>query len=455
MPIAEIRHDTASLARFVETLSTFCRSCGAAPSYIQGSSELFAYLEKLADCTLGFLQTFPDSPEFQTSDYEVQRQKLRSVRDGWSSIHLRLKAASDADTLHVPATLFDALRDRLHELLKYEKTELAVFHIERVNFLHLGSDSLRKTANDVANLVGCTHFPPTLSLIGIPYSQSDALFVNCIVAHELGHFIYSAEPGLDDFVKTTTAAALRKVFSNEAERVSSDDSEKYTDLVELWWEELFCDLIAVRLVGPAFTHAFIEIRDVVNYIDHRGVFGMDRGRLALDFGRTHPSHMFRIKQQGTLLAKLGWWKEIKNGKSHYITLIDNAMQLKDDIFSATEFEFGSYFVKAFLSMVDELHSKVEEAIGELSTGVDDFKKYRQRVTDSLLNCTVPTTFEADGKRHPSMVVIINAAYDVYLNSLDKLLNRIDKQNPSVIQDRAYWSRQLEAWANKAIEDLRV
>jgi hypothetical protein len=90
------------------------------------------------------------------------------------------------------------------------------------------------------------------------------------------------------------------------------------------------------------------------------VCSTDRGRMALDFGRTHPSHMFRIKQQGTLLEKLGWWKEIKNGKSHYITLIDNAMQLKDDVFSTAEFDFGNYILKAFLSMVEELHSKVEE-----------------------------------------------------------------------------------------------
>ena len=455
MPTAEIRHDSASLARFVETLSTFCRSRSGAPSYIKGSSELFVYLEKLAKRTQDYLQGFPDSPEFQTSDYEIQRQKLRSIRDGWSDIHLRLKAASDADTLHVPAALFDALRDRLHELPKYETTEFAVFHIDRVNFLHLGSDSLGKTANDIARLVDCDPFPPTLSLIGIPYSQSDALFANCIVAHELGHFIHSAESGLNDFVKNAATAALKEAFSNEADTIKTKDSEKLTNLVELWWEELFCDLIAVRLIGPAFTHAFIEIRDLVNYIDHRGVFGKLNGTVALDFGRTHPSHMFRIKQQGKLLEKLGWWKEIKNGKSHYITLINNAIQLDDKDFSATEFQFGKHALKAFLSIVEGLHEKVDAALGTLSTGVDEFKLHRERVTDSLLNCSVPTTSEIDGKRHPSMVVIINAAYDVYLNSLDQLLNRIDKQKPSKIQDRVFWSRQLEAWASKAIEDLKV
>jgi dCTP deaminase len=60
-------------------------------------------------------------------------------------------------------------------------------------------------ANHIAAEVGGTQYPAGLGHIQIPYSQADGLFLNTILAHEMGHFIYQEYASHDVEVAIDTA----------------------------------------------------------------------------------------------------------------------------------------------------------------------------------------------------------------------------------------------------------
>jgi hypothetical protein len=459
MGLDELRHDATSLARFVESISAFCSHRSGTPAYSEGSRALFDHFKKLSDSTLEYLAKFPSSEEFRGDDpfeFQAQREALLTLRSAWSRVHLRLKAVADADTLHVPVTLLDWLQSRFRTLHGFEASMFAVFHTERVNFLHLGSSDIPATSTEIADIVERPdeHFPETLSLIGIPYSQSDTLFFNCIIPHEIGHFLFASSKIADE-LKQAAGLELNAAVHASGTRVDASDRQELLNLVEFWAEELFCDLAAIWLIGPSFSYASIEVRDLVNAIDHRGVFSMLAGKVMLEFGAQHPAHLYRIKQHVRLLDQLGWWALIKSQKSHYIHLMAAADQIKEEQFTTANIKGGSVALAAFFAITPKIFAAITRLFDGVDSGSGNYAVYGRYISESLLHGIVPSTLNIKRKRvHPLPISIITAAYDTYLNTMDKLIRGISGQKVESLLDRMYWSRRLEQWATKAVEDVQ-
>ena len=85
-----------------------------------------------------------------------------------------------------------------------------------------------------------------LGFLGLPFSQSRTLFNNCLLYHEAGHFIAEETTVFFTVIRNYVDGELEPYFR---------DHEEYTslagDIILVWMEELFADLVAVKLLGPA------------------------------------------------------------------------------------------------------------------------------------------------------------------------------------------------------------
>src|SRR5215472_6261323 len=68
--------------------------------------------------------------------------------------------------------------------------------------------------------------------------------------------------------------------------------------VEYWTQEIFCDLFAIRLVGPAFSFAILEILGMLG-------FSMEK---IVTFDLTHPAPAFRFAEHVRMLREDSWWQ---------------------------------------------------------------------------------------------------------------------------------------------------
>jgi len=152
-----------------------------------------------------------------------------------------------------------------------------------------------KTAADIQGVVrGAPGFPSNLAVVSLPYSQVDSLNINCLLMHELGHAVYQANPLLAKAMHDIVVPVLEQATSN------SHEVSWVLDRLGAWTEELFCDLFAVRLVGPAYTLACVD--------QFRLLEDSQLPPSATEFSMDHPADAFRLFHQTQALRKSGWFE---------------------------------------------------------------------------------------------------------------------------------------------------
>jgi hypothetical protein len=454
--VDDARHDTASLHRFVSSIYKNCDPREGGKSYLPSSDEFFKYIRALGNRTLEFLETFSASITASPS-YNFHRQKLWTLRTSWFELHQYIKPAADAHTLSLPGPLIEGLLARFHELADFADTSFAVFHIDELNYLQVIASGIRGIAADMAAIIpNAPTFPEKLGLIGIPYSQSSSVFLNCLIPHEMGHFAYG-EKSIAAALATGISASLNKAFAG----ISLDvQTRKWlTDVLQSWSEEIFCDLFAIWLIGPCYSYAFVEIVDLPNILTPTAGLNVSGAGSSLAFSPMHPGFLFRVKQHVELLKKLGWWSEIDVSKSHYYKVLELSETLPDSSFT---FPRGATFAAPALRAFFEVTPLVDQQVRAIMTGIDtgltEYRKFRPVVQEYFRNGVVPSTILNPGDSttaFPSPVTVLNSAYTLYLESLDWLISGIQGQDCKLIEHRQKWTEKLEMWTMKAIEDHKL
>ncbi len=402
---------------------------------------------------------FPSKLPTDLSRYPSFRQELKTLRYAWFEIHRRIKPIAEADTLHLPTPLVSGLERRLRSVLRFQKTRFAVLHTERLNYLQVVASGIRDTTSRISTLVGSTSLPPQdLGLIGIPYSQAESVFMNCLIAHEVGHFVFG-ELQLLNSLSQPISDALVAAFASVLTQLTPEDRLRVPTVVAGWAEELFCDLFAVRLVGPCYTFAFAEIFDLTNNFNLNGTINPVAAAPAMEFSDSHPADLYRVQKQVSSLTRLKWWDEVKDSKSLYKDLLEHCKTLNPSQFLfPAQVQFQAYFIRAIDRVSTDVETAVESSLTGLETGVKEFALLRKTVQEYFHHGIVPSTIHHPSSAEtvsPSAVTLLNAAYQLYLESLPALINRIEGQNAESVEHRSFWTQKLEAWTIKALEDLEL
>ena len=451
----QVRHDAASLYQFVCSIVDLCERRNPAAAYLSSSERFFDYLVDLGRATKEYVQNSPGG-RTQPAEYLDLRDEIALLRAGWQFLHAFVRPALESDTLHLPGALVLGLIRRFREIPRYSKTDFVIFHTDEFNYLTVRSSPLKKNADGMASLVHGPSFPEDLGLIGIPYSQSSSLFMNCLIPHEMGHYVF-ADAGLG---KKFRREIEQQLVNNLGSQFPLLERIAYTEILAKWSEELFCDVFAVRLIGFSYSLAFVELFDLPKALDENGRLSPPRSQSFPRFDE-YPADLFRVKQQAAVLVKDRWWPELVKVDSHYVKLLQAAEQMTE-----ADFEFplanqadSAKLLSAFFAVVPQIFSELDAITAGLAPGFEEWTKTKSNVETYLEHGVVPSSLlEKKGELkfvRPHLVGLLNSSYKFYVESLNQLIAHIKDAKVSDIGTRSKWASKVQAWTSKAIEDVSL
>ena len=449
----QVRHDASSLYQFISSITKHCDAKNPAAAYLSSSERFFNYIIELGQATKEYLKNFPGG-RTQPAQLLDLRDDIATLRGSWQFLHLFVKPALDSDTLHLPTSLIQGLIERFREIPDYADTDFVIYHTDYFNYLNVRLNVFKTIADKSADLVKGMKFPPKLALIGIPYSQSSSLFMNCLIPHEMGHHVFG-----DKGLETKLSPAIeQELHRNFGAALSTLDRSAITTMLVRWAEEMFCDVFAVRLVGFCYSFAFIELFDIAKALDDTGNLTRSGGMTDFD---EYPPHLFRLQQQAAILRKYKWWDELKNVDVHYVRLLEKVESLKTTDFTQSIFPSldPAKVMTTFLSIVPTIFCSLDMVTAPLATGLEEWKTTSPKIESYLEYGIVPSNLlESPGElkfQVPSLVPLLNSSYKFYVQSLDNLLNHIDKADVNDIECRSQWAKKVQMWTAKAIEDGNI
>jgi hypothetical protein len=447
--------EAADLHRFLQPIAKLCAvSETDHPYYRKSSYEFFSHLDKLIGMTLKYLEDLPQKPSKYPQIQRSVRQKLQVLRSSWGKLHRYIKPSLDADALHIPLSLLDAFQDLLQQVPRCGEFEFAVFQLTEVNYAMLTYEEVNRIANRIAGMVKGKEFPPALSLVGIPYSQSSGLFLNCLIPHEMAHFVYQERVGPEIKLKVDE---ILNVYHPAKTGTPEEKLElsQIRGLINTWVEEVFCDLFAISLIGPAFTFAFAEMTSAALI----GEEGQRNATKAFDFSLSHPADVARFYLHKRHLKALGWWEPIERWKCSPVRLLRYCERVHKQTALSPEINQGTSVrlnLQCFWEACEWLLKFVKEEVPSPATEIKDFFDQYRVISNYLKRAIVPSTIVTDsGVVHPSPAVLINSGYRFVLEELHKLLRNIEKRSENSVADRSWYTERLELWVLKALEDWRL
>jgi hypothetical protein len=451
---SELVHDASSVFRLIDQIKSFAESTDSSKAYTRASKEFLAYVSLLSTSTLAYLDRFPDLVPEDKSLAPIFLQKLSTIRSGWFELHQFVKATADADSLHIPGSLIECLTERLNFLPGFESARFAVFHAPELNYFFLNASYIRNLVDSLSRIVpNAPEFPPDLGLTAIPYSQSAAFFLNCLIPHEMGHYVFQAseERKTLESLENQIIRAITHALSPRSTELTREEVYWAYDRLRTWAQEIFCDLFAVWMVGPAYTYAFIELLNLGHLPSSDETTRLD----LCEFSITHPASLFRLKQQSALLQDLGWWSFIGKTDSHYARVIREVQgsSLPYTFPHSKPSSIAQEILAAVVAITPAIGDVLRTLVAGLDTGGKDCEMYDAHIQEYLSRGVVPSTIVHDDTfHHPTPIAIMNSACKFYLEGIEPLLNRLLVENRTSISTRSQWINRLELWVSKALED---
>ncbi len=455
-------HDTAACYRFVKSTAAACKLSSGFPSYLEPTIKLLAHIHQLSVATQEFLAGYPSANLNDPAEHRSRRQLLSLIRNTWKSLHVYVQPAVDADTLNVPTALVELLTKRVRLIGDCELLEFALIHTDKLNYFQFPPGDFEKNVIDLGDVVAPSlKFPPNLGLVALPHSQAQHLFLNGLLAHEIGHIVFARLNCLDQ-ISGAISAGFQVVFDPTAPvDLTARELKLFPEVLQNWSEELFCDLFGVYLLGPSFVLASIEFFDLSSILAADGTIDEKAARSHFKFEWDHPAHLFRLWRQAALLEKIGWWKEINKCKSHHIGLIEKCLELRPSLFSFNT-QWGNEVIDAFCRTIDSIEGEVARVTKNVrnrkgrAREITEFAKLKDLIDIYLSRAIVPSTLYV-GKRFekPSDIVLLNAAHLFYLSGIEDLMGNSDETDATKMDKRDIWMERVENWTTKGLEDISL
>jgi hypothetical protein len=454
--LADLLHDAAILHRFADFIEEYCREQKRSQRYVDASGDFFSYAERLAQGIKDYLcgevgraNRLP--PEIAVSRIAAIRRNVLTLKTYLRLLHTLIKPAADAHTLSIPAPLIKLASDQLRQVQGMNGSNVVILLTPQLMYFQRPHTHVKEQAQQVEIFIPQASFPKKLGFIELPYSQGPSFFTNIAIYHEMGHFVYeelstSSRPNPS---LTTLHNAMSRSVTKAFRHPPDEKIRAVADrIVESWTQEIFCDLFAIRLIGPAFSFALVEIL---------GMLGFLSPKARVKFDQEHPASACRVKEHVSLLREDSWWGTIADIESEQKRLLESLASVprSEYTFYADEEKPGRKgLMNAFLdSIIPAIRTLVCEITKEPTQAVSRFVKSRSRIEDCLSAGVVP---HEKNSSNPDPVAIINSAFCFYLTSLPELVKEYEKpEDQDNVEKHSLYTGLLEKWTMKAIEDSQI
>ncbi len=450
--LADLLHDAAVLHRFVDFIEEYCKEQERSQTYVDASGLFFQYVEKLAAGIKQELGREIERAQRFPSRLPILRSNIWTLKNYLRLLHALIKPAADAHTLTIPAPLIELASHQLQQVERMKNSCVVILLTSEFMYFQRPHTDIKDQARIVETFIPKASFPPKLGFIELPYSQGPSFFTNLAIYHEIGHFVYEELSNSDPphrHIAALKSAIVRSL--NKAFRKRSLDPETFAVAAKIlgnWIQEIFCDLFAIRLVGPAFSFAFVEMLGMLGFLSEKAT---------VIFNPTHPATACRFAEHVRMLQNDSWWNAIANidaGQKKLLERLSNLPQSGYKFYWDESTPGPQSLVQVFLDVVvPAIRKLVRQVTPENVTAVRRFEKARGSIEDCLGVGVVP---------HPTSsspldpVSIINSAFCFYLTALPEVVKRFegaDAENDVAIH--SLWTKRLEMWTMKAIEDSQI
>ena len=172
----------------------------------------------------------------------------------------------------------------------------------------------------------------------------------------------------------------------------------------------------------------------------------------------HPAPACRFQEHLKLLKEDGWWEVIGTLQSDQWIQIEKlaAIPTKDYLIYLDRKRKAEdqRALEAFRSLMPEVEKLAKELTVAPTENRGCFAAERADIERCLRNGIVPSClFSGRPVSLAYPVAVINAAFCFYLTELPNLIKSLAGQEAGNLEHRSYWTRRLEMWTVKAIEDF--
>jgi hypothetical protein len=435
MPIARnsLIHEATSLYRLVDSIDRLVAEHEGSFAYSAANQRFFSEIRNHAAATKKSVSRIVESASQTEEDSASRYEGELIIQKGhWKTLHTYVKPATEAHTLNLPMPLI----------------ELAEGHIRNIPGMGESSVVILLTPALMYYQVPESQLSPDLVFVEVPYSQGPGFFSNLTIYHEIGHHVFDRLAADDHPPFKALAEAQERAFAEKLGQLPSPKNRDWTrGVLDAWTKEVFCDLFALRHLGPAYSFALIDFLSLISLMGPE---------TEVAFDPEHPAPALRFREQLRRLKEDGWWTTIRDLPSEHIRLLDRLASIQNYIFPLGDCQLPNAFTDAFEKVIDSIHALVISITPQCVTAAEDFRLRRADIENCLLHGVVPSQLIVEGQvLSPLPVSMINAAYCFYLTRIRDLMERFEDRNASVLKDRRDSIERLEAWTMKGIEDYQL
>jgi hypothetical protein len=326
-------HEATSLFRLVEAIDRSVAEHENLFAYTEASEGFFSQIHQRAAQTRKSVSDLIERLVQASTQADARYQRDLIIQKGrWKTLHTYIRPATDAHCLNLPTPLIQMATENLRQVTGMQDAALVVLLTPELMYYH-NTPQLQ--------------LPPDFVFVEIPYSQAPGFFTNLTVYHELGHYVFDRLAAVDERSAAFTELfnAMDKAFEGTLGTaiISASTRTWAKSVLDAWTKELFCDLFALRHLGPAFSFALIDFLSLI---------GLMAEETEVTFDEKHPAPALRFREHLRRLDADGWWAEVRDLPSEHVSLVTRlAGKSKSDYV----FEFKEHavpgFTEAFVTIV--------------------------------------------------------------------------------------------------------
>lgn len=439
-------------------------------TYLRETGEFLDYILKSVDAVGSSVQ---GDIEAGISDelLEAKLRDLGEIKRALVWVYTFAKQAIEADSLSIPFSLATYINHIAQEIQRPLTAKIVVVGSPNLMYYKWNLADLRDLAKRLQSKVnGYPPLPKEIGLLMFPYCGAKEVLVNCDLFHEMGHYIYETtdlESKIRSDIATHLAAFIeQEQLLNEIQSALFVANRLYNYVGRLlltWADEIFADILAIKVLGPAFHFAYLELQQVLPVAI---VSDTDLGAENA-FSETHPADNFRFKLHAKWLRSCGWCEELKKHASEVHAHLEKCEKLEINAFkinchlSIPELSDQQDLIHNWmLNQVERLVRTVEASVSKKLENVqnpyDDYKRSSEYVMSCLEHGVVPSTVRnSEGEKiHPNPTTLLNAGFFFFLGEMEGLMKRV-KSKADPIQKRLQYEKRLNEWLAKAIDDWQI
>ncbi|MBN1766041.1 MAG: hypothetical protein JW860_12335 [Sedimentisphaerales bacterium] len=478
----ELKIEGLSLLRLIQDLKQLINLTRSKRKYLIETGEFLKHINDSLDAIDRHVRKILSSKK--KIDTELIRAKNRGFGDITlfiSIYYIFIKEAIDADTLSIPFSLTTYLNHLVKKI--FNDTKLVFLSSFELNYFQRSVQDIKRLTGILKKyMANYPAFPEGIGILKFPYSMSGKILINSILFHEIGHYVFERSDYSRDYI-LRIQDAFKDFLKNEL--VNDIKAELYIvplfkclrDILLSWINEVYSDIFAVRIAGPSYFFAAVEVLQILPDVSQKNkefnqTHPADVSQKNKEFNQTHPAIDYRFRQMAKWLDKDGWFNVLQKRTETQYDMLNQCKNLTPDSFTVTcgiplrafaeskegeiEKRIKQWLLKYLDEILTDIEKKVDESVLKIDVPFDDYHKFGNLVEKYLEHAVVPSTiYNDEGKPiYPSPITLINTGYFFYLSGMDKLLHRMSKK-PGNIDIQLHFEKRLNDWIAKGIEDWQI